>query len=88
MGWLRDIAVLGVVTGLALSCANPTPAPQAPTGRHDDAAPAVRCNWVPVQPDTEERCSPLTKGTQVQVTLRESMRKKDATTQVATCECD
>jgi hypothetical protein len=46
------------------------------------------CHWAPVKPDTEERCTLTSKGAQINITQRDSMRAQDQKTITVTCVCE
>ena len=85
MQGIRAWIAVGAGALMVAACASSTP-PPASAASGDKSV--VRCHWIPAAAETEEPCNPQTQGSQVNVTLRDSMREKDKKKQTATCVCD
>jgi len=83
MKGIRAWIAVGAGALFAVACASTS----ANAPKTDDKS-VVRCHWIPAAAETEEPCNPQTQGSQVNVTLRDSMREKDKKSQKATCVCD
>jgi hypothetical protein len=76
-------AALGASCGGASGSSKPS---AAPTGASKSSLPT--CHWSPVKPDSEERCTLTSKGEQINITLRDSMRSQDQKQVTVTCVCE
>jgi hypothetical protein len=75
------------VGALALSCGGgASSAPPASTSAGKSTLPT--CRWAPIKPDNEERCTLTTKGMQLNITQRDSMRSQDQRQITVTCVCE
>lgn len=84
------IAFLAVVLAAPLAASCGGASSPAPAGSSPQASKSTlpTCHWAPVKPDTEERCTLTTKGMELDITQRDSMRAQDMKTIKVTCVCE
>jgi hypothetical protein len=89
MAHVRIAFVAAILSaGLAASCGGAAGSSAQPAGATAGKSSLPSCHWAPVKPDTEERCTLTSKGEQMNITLRDSMRAQDQKTITVTCVCE
>jgi hypothetical protein len=89
MTHVRIAFVAAILTaGLAASCGGASGSSAQPAGAAAGKSSLPTCHWSPIKPDDEERCTLTSKGAQINITQRDSMRAQDQKQVTVTCVCE